>query len=306
MRGEVHIGGEGLARGYWRRGDLTALFIEGRGEADLFGSAIEADHFAEAIAELVPVRLSEVIHLVFAGVHAAGRYLVQQRVPEMGKGTEIIFVEGHSQDQTWSRIQETQAAHPERRIRALKQLSHGKGGAVREGFAAATGDVLFILDADLTMPPEELPKFYEVVRSGTAEFVKVDLDGSVERSRALAEVAAQVFGPIDVLVNNAGVYPPGGTLATDAETLEKPRDEEEDRRGDPDRRVARSHRDQQRPSAHQHDREHQRRFAPLLVGVGAHDPAADRPDEEAEREDARRLHQLRRLASFREEVLGEI
>ena len=53
----------------------------------------------------------------------------------------------------------------------LKQQSRGKGGAVREAFAAATGDMLFILDADLTMPPEELPKFYEIARSGTAEFV---------------------------------------------------------------------------------------------------------------------------------------
>ena len=56
-------------------------------------------------------------------------------------------------------------------IKILKQQSRGKGGAVREAFAAATGDLLFILDADLTMPPEELPKFYEAARSGTAEFV---------------------------------------------------------------------------------------------------------------------------------------
>jgi glycosyltransferase involved in cell wall biosynthesis len=53
----------------------------------------------------------------------------------------------------------------------LKQQSKGKGGAVREAFAAASGDLLFILDADLTMPPEQLPKFYEAMRSGTAEFV---------------------------------------------------------------------------------------------------------------------------------------
>jgi glycosyltransferase involved in cell wall biosynthesis len=53
----------------------------------------------------------------------------------------------------------------------LRQQSKGKGGACREAFAAAAGDILFILDADLTMPPEELPKFYEAARSGTAEFV---------------------------------------------------------------------------------------------------------------------------------------
>ena len=94
-----------------------------------------------------------------------------QRTPEMGLGTEIIFIEGHSKDNTWDEIQRVAAKYPERSIRVLKQTSKGKGGAVREAFAAATGDILFILDADLTMPPEELPKFYEAARSGTAEFV---------------------------------------------------------------------------------------------------------------------------------------
>jgi len=93
------------------------------------------------------------------------------RTPEMGRGTEIIFIEGHSTDGTWDEIQRVKAQHPERRISVLKQQSRGKGGAVREAFATATGDILFILDADLTMPPEQLPKFYEVARSGTADFV---------------------------------------------------------------------------------------------------------------------------------------
>ncbi len=94
-----------------------------------------------------------------------------QRTPEMGLGTEIIFIEGHSRDNTWDEIQRVVAQYPQRRITAIKQQSKGKGGAVREAFAAATGDLLFILDADLTMPPEELPKFYEAARSGTADFV---------------------------------------------------------------------------------------------------------------------------------------
>ena len=94
-----------------------------------------------------------------------------RRTPEMGKGTEIIFIEGHSKDDTWGEIQRVAAKYPQRDIKMLKQQTRGKGGAVREAFAAATGDLLFILDADLTMPPEELPKFYEAARSGTAEFV---------------------------------------------------------------------------------------------------------------------------------------
>ena len=94
-----------------------------------------------------------------------------KRVPEMGLGTEIIFVEGGSKDNTWDEIQRVAKAYPNRDIKMMKQQSKGKGDAVREAFAQATGDILFILDADLTMPPEELPKFYEAARRGTAEFV---------------------------------------------------------------------------------------------------------------------------------------
>jgi ubiquinone/menaquinone biosynthesis C-methylase UbiE len=93
------------------------------------------------------------------------------RTPEMGLGTEIIFIEGHSKDNTWEEIQRVAAKYPERDIKILKQQTKGKGGAVREAYAVAKGDILFILDADLTMPPEELPKFYEIARSGTADFV---------------------------------------------------------------------------------------------------------------------------------------
>ena len=92
------------------------------------------------------------------------------RTPKMGGGTELIFVEGHSKDDTWAKIQEVAAAHPELKIKIMQQAGRGKGDAVRMGFAAATGDILMILDADLTMPPEELPKFYAVLVNGHAEF----------------------------------------------------------------------------------------------------------------------------------------
>lgn len=93
-----------------------------------------------------------------------------KRTPTMGAGTELIFVEGHSKDDTWAQIQKVAAEHPQLNIKTLRQTGRGKGDAVRAGFAAATGDILMILDADLTMPPEELPKFYEVIASGKAEF----------------------------------------------------------------------------------------------------------------------------------------
>ena len=92
------------------------------------------------------------------------------RTPDMGAGTELIFVEGHSKDDTWAQIQRVQREHPQRKIKIMQQTGKGKGDAVRMGFAAATGDILMILDADLTMPPEELPKFYAVLASGHAEF----------------------------------------------------------------------------------------------------------------------------------------
>ena len=93
------------------------------------------------------------------------------RTPEMGAGTELIFVEGHSKDDTYGAIEREIAANPERRARLFRQTGKGKGDAVRLGFAEATGDVLMILDADLTVPPEDLPRFYEVIRSGRGEFV---------------------------------------------------------------------------------------------------------------------------------------
>jgi glycosyltransferase involved in cell wall biosynthesis len=89
----------------------------------------------------------------------------------MGSMTEIIFVEGHSSDTTWREIQRVKAKYPEKRIKVLQQTGKGKGDAVRCGFQAADGEILMILDADLTMPPEELPKFYHALVSGRAEFV---------------------------------------------------------------------------------------------------------------------------------------
>jgi hypothetical protein len=120
-----------------------------------------------------------------------------QRTPELGLGSEIIFVEGHSTDNTWSEIQRVARAHPERRIRALQQKAKGKGDAVRNGFAAATGDILFILDADLTVAPEELGKFYDIVRRGTAEFangVRLVYPMEHEAMRFLNMIANKIFG----------------------------------------------------------------------------------------------------------------
>lgn len=93
------------------------------------------------------------------------------RTPEMGKGTELVFVEGHSKDDTFSAIEKAMADHPERRCKVFRQAGVGKGDAVRLGFDNASGDMLMILDADLTVPPEDLPRFYEALRSAKGDFV---------------------------------------------------------------------------------------------------------------------------------------
>jgi SAM-dependent methyltransferase len=94
-----------------------------------------------------------------------------KRVPTMGGGTELIFVEGHSKDDTYLRIEQACIAYPEKRARLFRQTGVGKGDAVRLGFSQAAGDILMILDADLTVPPEDLPRFYDVLLSGKSEFV---------------------------------------------------------------------------------------------------------------------------------------
>jgi len=93
------------------------------------------------------------------------------RVPELGSGSELVFVEGHSKDDTYAEIERQIAAHPERRCRLIRQTGMGKGDAVRLGFADAGGDIVMILDADLTVPPEDLPRFYEALVSGKGEMI---------------------------------------------------------------------------------------------------------------------------------------
>lgn len=94
-----------------------------------------------------------------------------KRLPKFCEDIEIIFVEGHSSDETWEEILRVQRLHPEIDIKAMRQPGKGKADAVFHAFDRARGDVLMILDADLTMPPEQLPKFWEAINSGKAEFV---------------------------------------------------------------------------------------------------------------------------------------
>lgn len=94
-----------------------------------------------------------------------------KRVPQMGKQDELIFIEGNSSDDTWDVIKKMQMKYSDqKKIIIAKQTGKGKGDAVRLGFQLAKNQILMILDADLTVPPEELPKFYKAVASGQCEF----------------------------------------------------------------------------------------------------------------------------------------
>lgn len=93
------------------------------------------------------------------------------RCPQMGKKTEIIFVEGGSHDGTLEEIMRVAQKYPEKNISWYQQEGKGKGDAVRKGFAHASGDVLMILDADLTVPPEELTKFFDALVRGKGELI---------------------------------------------------------------------------------------------------------------------------------------
>jgi len=94
-----------------------------------------------------------------------------KRVPRMGTRTEIIFVEGNSTDDTYAVTEKTIPCFPDQECRLYRQTGKGKGDAVRLGFEKATGDILMILDADLTVPPEDLPRFLDALVSGKCEFV---------------------------------------------------------------------------------------------------------------------------------------
>ena len=94
-----------------------------------------------------------------------------KRLPDLGSHTEIIFIDGHSMDGTPEEIKRVIGLFPNKDIKCLVQEGKGKGDAVRKAFDQAQADILMILDADLTVPPEELPKFYKALASGKGEFI---------------------------------------------------------------------------------------------------------------------------------------
>jgi glycosyltransferase involved in cell wall biosynthesis len=125
------------------------------------------------IARPAPERVTEPgVSIIIPARNESGNIkAIFDRTPHMGRETELIFVEGHSKDDTYAAIQREIAANPSTSSLLLRQTGTGKADAVRLGFSKAKGDMLMILDADLTVPPEDLPRFYEALVSGKGEFI---------------------------------------------------------------------------------------------------------------------------------------
>ena len=122
-----------------------------------------------------------------------------RRMPKFGSAQEIIFVEGNSSDGTFEECERVRDAYKGQwDIKVLKQDGRGKGDAVRKGFAAATGDVLMILDADLTMPPEALPKYHAVIETGKADFVN--------GTRLIYPMEDEAMRPLNFIANRFFAY----------------------------------------------------------------------------------------------------
>ena len=98
--------------------------------------------------------------------------LILPRMPKMGKKTEIVFIDDQSTDQTWEKMLKQKDLFKDRfDVKVIKGPGKGKGAACREGFDTASGDVFMILDADMTVAPETLPDFFNILQKGYAEFV---------------------------------------------------------------------------------------------------------------------------------------
>jgi len=117
-----------------------------------------------------------------------------KRIPQMGRETEIIFVDGNSTDGTAQEIEQQIKENPQHKISLIHQGNGtGKGDAVRKGFAATKGDILVIQDADLTAPPEDLPKFFRAIRDGKGEFIN--------GSRLVYPMEKQAMRTLNLLAN---------------------------------------------------------------------------------------------------------
>jgi SAM-dependent methyltransferase len=122
------------------------------------------------------------------------------RLPDLGPNSEFLFVEGGSSDDTEQVIRQAIADHPERPLRLLKQTGKGKGDAVRLGFQQARGEVVLILDSDMGVAPEDVPKFIDALVGGKGELIN--------GSRLVYPMQGQAMRFLNLLANKffAGLF----------------------------------------------------------------------------------------------------
>jgi SAM-dependent methyltransferase len=120
------------------------------------------------------------------------------RLPDLGPNAEVIFVEGHSKDDTEAVIRQVISENPRRPFRFVKQTGKGKGDAVRAGFAQARGEVLVILDADMGVAPEDVPKFVAALVRGKGDLVN--------GSRLVYPMEGQAMRFLNLIANKAFAF----------------------------------------------------------------------------------------------------
>lgn len=131
--------------------------------------------FHYVVARTVPekIALNPSFSIIVAARNEAGTIeKIVRELPDLGSFTEIVFVEGNSTDNTYEEIKRVAEIYGnKRKIAFAKQDGKGKGDAVKKGFEMATGDILSIYDADMTVPPHEMEKFFRAIAENRAEFI---------------------------------------------------------------------------------------------------------------------------------------
>lgn len=126
---------------------------------------------ARPITEPIPEEIVTVSVIVPCRNEAGNIQQAVERIPMMGHHTEILFCDDQSTDGTAEEVKRLAKAHPEKDIRLIEGPGICKAENVFTGMRAARGDVLMILDGDLTVMPEELPTFLRALVTSQGDFV---------------------------------------------------------------------------------------------------------------------------------------
>lgn len=136
---------------------------------------------------------------------------IVRRVLAVPLRIELVVVDDGSKDGTSELLD---ALQKELKFTLLHQANAGKGAALRRGFAAVTGDIVVIQDADLEYSPEEFPQLIELICQGKADVVY----GSRFLGRHRAFMFAHYIGNKFVTFATNVLY---NTMLTDMETCYK-------------------------------------------------------------------------------------